>query len=168
MRVALVGALALLVAACGPAKDMSSAGVEPTIVSVPPGKLTTEIVGATPEQKEILLDALSGVGDRRIETITITDAEPGWGNDDGIGVSFEPRAKAADDMRFSWEAFLIGDALAERSREQSLPPVAYVSIPGETSALGQPAEHRGTQEAVAAFVTRLEKASKLGGVNVRE
>jgi hypothetical protein len=167
MRVALAVALALLVAACGPAKDMSS-GVTPTIVSVPPGELTTEIVGATPEQKEILLDALSGVGDRRIETITITEAEPGWGNDDGIAVSFKPRAKAADDMRFSWEAFLIGDAFSERSRELSLPPVAYVSIPGETSALGQPAEHRGTQAAVTAFVIRLEKASKRAGVDVRE
>jgi hypothetical protein len=168
MRVAPLVALALLVAACGPAKEMSSAGVEPTVVRVPPEELTTEIVGATPEQKEILLDALSGVGDRRIETITVEEAEPGWGHDDGIGISFEPRAKAAKDMRFSWEAFLIGDALSERSRELSLPPVAYVSIPGERSVLGHPPEHRGTEEAVTAFVTRLEKAAARAGVKVRE
>jgi hypothetical protein len=168
MRVAPLVALALLVAACGPAREMSSAGVEPTILRVPPGELTTEIVGARPEQKEILLDALSGVGDRRIQTITVEEAEPGWGEDDGIGVSFEPRANAAKDMRFSWEAFLIGDALSERSRALSLPPVAYVSIPGERSVLGQPPEHGWTEEGVTAFVSRLEKAAERFGVKVQE
>jgi hypothetical protein len=170
MRVVLPAvALALLVAACGPARE-TSASADPTIVSIPPQEVKTEIVGATPEQKELLLDALSGVGDRRIEAITVEEAEPGWGEaDGGIGVSFEPRAEAADDMRFSWEAFLLGDALAERSRELSLPHVAYVSIPGETSVVGQTGPpSRRTKESVNSFIERLDKASARAGVKVSE
>jgi hypothetical protein len=79
MRVVLPAvAVALLVAACGPARE-TSAGADPTMVSVPPQEVKTKIVGATPEQKELLLDALSGVGGRRIETITVEEAEPGLG-----------------------------------------------------------------------------------------
>jgi hypothetical protein len=114
MRITLPAvALALLVAACGPARE-PSAGADPTIVSIPAQEVKTKIVGATPEQEEILRNALSGVGDRRIETITAEEAEPGWGEaDGGIGLTFEPRAEAADDMRFSWEASLVGEALDE-------------------------------------------------------
>jgi hypothetical protein len=170
MRVALpVLVVALVVAACGPARE-PSVGAGPTIVRVPPQEVKTEIVGATPEQKEILLDALSGVGDRRIETITVQKAEPGWGEaDGGIGVVFEPRVEAADDMRFDWEADLVGEALDERSRELGLPHVAYVSIPGEDSALGHPGDgSRRTRETVNAFIERLDKAAARTGVKVAE
>jgi hypothetical protein len=170
MRVVLPAvAVALLVAACGPARE-PSAGADPTIVNIPPQDVKTKIVGATPEQEEILRNALSGVGDRRIETITAEEAEPGWGEaDGGIGLTFEPRAEAADDMRFSWEAFLVGEALDERSRELSHPHVAYVSIPGESSVPGRPgpASHR-TKGAVDSFIERLDKAAARARVKVAE
>jgi hypothetical protein len=170
MRITLPAvALALLVAACGPARE-PSAGADPTIVSIPAQEVKTKIVGATPEQEEILRNALSGVGDRRIETITAAEAEPGWGEaDGGIGLTFEPRAEAADDMRFSWEASLVGDALDERSRELSLPHVAYVSIPGESSVPGRPGQaSRRTKEAVDSFIERLDKAAARARVKVAE
>jgi hypothetical protein len=72
-------------------------------------------------------------------------------------------------MRFSWEAFLLGDALDERSRELSLPHVAYVSIPGETSVVGQPGPRsRRTKESVNSFIERLDRASARAGVKVSE
>jgi hypothetical protein len=160
-------ALVLLVGGCGAGME-SSAGPDPTSVTVPPGKVTTEIVGASPKQKEILLASLSGVGDRRIEKITVAKAEPNWGVPGGVGVQFTPRPEASADMRASWEAFLIGDAFTKRSRELSLPPVAYVSVPGVgASASGEPG-WASTEEQVKAFIRRLEVESERAGAQIRE
>jgi hypothetical protein len=162
-------ALALLVAACGPVRE-SSPSAEPTSVSVPPGKVTTQIVGASPKQEEILLESLSGVGDRRIETITVAKAD--WGNHDGVGVAFTARPAAVKDMRTSWEATMIADAFAVRSRELGLPSVSYYGLPGfGTIALGDPGSartRRGTAEKVKAFAGRLEEEAERAGAKVRE
>jgi hypothetical protein len=168
MRVAPVVALALFMVACGPAQEMSSTGAEPTIVNVPPGELTTEIVGATPEQKEILLDALSRVGDQRLERITVKEAQPGWGDRGEVGLEFTPRPQAAKDIRASWEVLLIGDAFAIHSRDLGLPSVVYVGAPGVGQVTTGEPVRRGTEEGVTAFVTRLEKAAERAGVKVRE
>jgi hypothetical protein len=168
MRITLQAvALALLVCGCGVGRE-SSAGTEPTSGSVPPGTVTTEIVGASPKQKQIILASLAGVGDRRILTITVAKADSRWGVPDGVGLEFTPRPEAAEDMRSSWEAFLIGDAFATRSRELSLPPVAYVSVPGVgASASGEPG-WASTEEEVKAFIRRLEVESERAGAKVRD
>ena len=145
----------------------SSPGDEPTLVNVPPKDVSTQIVGASAQQRELLLAALSGIGDRRIEKITIAKADAGWGVPDGIGLEFTPRPGAADDLRMSWEAELVGDAFAQRSRELGLAPVAYVSVPGSSSALGD----RGrltTEKEAREFVDRLESESHRAGAKVRE
>jgi hypothetical protein len=146
----------------------SSAGNEPKHINVPPGQLKTQIVGASPQQKEILLASLSGVGDRRIQTITVAKADPEWGVPDGVGLKFTPRREAADDMRTSWEAFLIGDAFARRSRELGLPKVAYVSAPNVgASAIGE-AAGASKEEEIKAFATRLREEADRAGAKVRE
>jgi hypothetical protein len=170
MRIAIPAvAIVLLVAACGPAQETPSAGAEPTIVSVPRGEITTEIVGATPEQEEVLLQALSGVGDRRIETITVTEAE--WAGEPGeVNLDFTPRPRADDDMRTTWEAQMIGEAFALRSRELGLPSVASISVPGMASALGHldPDPAARTQQRVRVFADRVAKEAGLADVDVRE
>jgi hypothetical protein len=169
MRITLPAvAVALLVAACGPARE-TSAGADPTIVSVPPEELTTEIVGATPKQEEVLLKALLGVGDRRIETITV--AEDNWAGKPGdVSVSFRPRPKAADDMRMPWEAQMIGEAFALRSRELGLPSVASIAVPGMASAVGalNPDPVARTEERVSAFADRVVKEAELADAEVRQ
>jgi hypothetical protein len=169
MRVTLQAvALALLVAACGPARE-TAAGADPTYINVPPADITTEIVGASPQQEELLRFTLSGVGDRRIKTVAVEEVENGWGDPGDVGLKFTPRPEATDDMRMSWEAFLIGDAFAERSRDLNLPPVAYVSIPGETSVVGAPNDpSRRSEATIRDFVARLEKASVKAKAEVRE
>jgi hypothetical protein len=171
MRIALpVVVIAVLVAGCGTGMG-SSAGNEPKQINVPPGQLKTQIVGASPQQKEILLASLSGVGDRRIQTITVAKADPEWGAPDGVGVEFTPRPEAVDDMRTSWEAWLVGNAFAARSRESDLPPVAYVAIPDESSAIGDVGLERagrGTAQEVAKFVVRLEAEAKHADAKVVE
>jgi len=166
MRTTLqAAALALVVVGCG-AGMKSSASTEPTSVSIPPEKVRTEIVGASPQQKEILLSALSGAGDRRIARIAVAKAEADWGVADGVGLEFTPRPDAAD-MRMSWEAELVGDAFAQRSRELGLAPVAYISIPGSSSAIGE-RRRPATEKEARAFVERLEFESKRAGAKLRE
>jgi hypothetical protein len=170
MRIALqIAGIALLVAGCGTGME-SSAGNRLKLINVPPSQLKTEIVGASAQQKEILLASLSGVGDRRVQTITIEKAESDWGVPDGVGVRFTPRPDAADDMRMSWEADLVGDAFAERSRELGLPPVAYVAIPGEESAIGSDSEDspRRSEESVTAFAQRITAEADRAGATVSD
>jgi hypothetical protein len=170
MRIALqVVGIALLVAGCGTGMT-SSPGNELKHINVPPGQLKTEIVGASPQQKEILLASLSGVGDRRIQTITVEKAESDWGVLDGVGVRFTPRPAAEGDMRMSWEADLLGDAFAERSRELGLPPVAYVAIPGEESAIGAGSKdsHRRSEESAKAFAQRIAAEADRAGATVSD
>jgi hypothetical protein len=166
MRIVQATALALLVAGCGTSMK-SSPGDEPTLVNVAPKDVSTEIVGASAQQKELLLSALSGVGDRRIAKITVAKADADWGVPDGIGLEFTPRPGAADDLRMSWEAELVGDAFARRSRELGLAPVAYISMPGSSSALGD-GGRLTTEKEARAFVDRLESESNRAGAKVRE
>jgi hypothetical protein len=160
-----------LLAASGAARESSASG-EPTVVYVSPSDLTTKIVGATPKQEEILREALSGVGDERIDTITVEEPEPGWGSaPDDVGLRISPRPEAARDMRAGWEAWLIANALAVRSHELGLPSIAYMAEPGEASAIGEAAyemARRGTKEKVDAFVRRIEAESKRAGAQVQE
>jgi hypothetical protein len=170
MRITLPAvALALLVAGCGSAQETPSTGAEPTIVSVPPEELTTEIVGATPKQEEVLLEALSGVGDRRIETITVAEAK--WAGEPGeVSVSFRPRPKAADDMRMTWEAQMIGEAFALRSQELGLPSVASIGVPGMVSAVGplNPDPAARTEQRVRTFADRVVNEAELADADVRQ
>ena len=157
MRVVLqVVGLALLVAGCGAGVE-SSAGTEPRQITVAPGEVKTEIVGASPQQRQILLASLAGVRDRRIQTITVETADVEWGVPGGVGVRFAPRPEAADDMRMSWEADLVGDAFADRSREVGLPPVAYIAAPDGESGIGSISDdaRRRSEERVQAFARRI-------------
>ena len=160
-----------LLAACGPARESSGTG-EPTVVYVSPSDVTTKIVGATPKQEEILRGSLSGIGDDRIETVTIEEPESGWGSSPGdVAVSFSPRKQAVHDMRTAWEAWLIADAFAVRSRELGLPSIAYMAYPGEASAIGEAAyemARRGTKAKVDAFVRLVEVESKRADAEVQE
>jgi hypothetical protein len=140
---------------------------EPTRVSIPPEKVRTKIVDASPEQKQILLSALSGVGDRRIAMITVAKADADWGVADGVGLDFTPRPEAAGNMRMSWEAELVGDAFAQRSRELGLAPVAYIITPESSSAIGD-SSRPATEKEVRAFVERLESEANRVGAKMRE
>jgi hypothetical protein len=158
--------------ACGPAQESSASG-GPTVVYVSSSNVTAKIVGATPKQEEILRDALSGVGDERIDTITVEKPEPGWGSSpDDVALSISPRPKgAAPSMRASWDAWLVANAFAVRSRELGLPSVAYMAYPGEASAIGEAAyemARRGTKKKVDAFIRRIEVESKSAGAQVQE
>jgi hypothetical protein len=160
-----------LLAACGAARDSPATG-EPTVVHVSPSNLTTKIVGATPRQEQILRTSLSGVGDELIETIAVEKPESGWGSSPGdVALRVSPRREADRDMRASWEAWLITDAFAVRSRELGLPSVAYMAFPGEATAVGEASyelAHRSTKAKVDAFVRRIETESKRAGAQVQE
>jgi hypothetical protein len=166
MRIVQATALVFLLAGCGTSMK-SSPGDEPTLVNVPPNDVSTQIVGAFAQQKELLLSALAGVGDRRIARITVAKADAEWGVADGIGLDFTPRSGAADDLRMSWEAQLVGDAFAQRSRELGLAPVAYISIPGSSSGLGE-GRPPVTEKEARAFVERLKAEAERAGAKVRE
>lgn len=166
--------LVLVLAGCGAARQ-SGPGTDDPVVAVrttDPSDATTKIVGASPKQEEILRASLSGVGDDRIETITVEEPESGWGASPGdVGLRISPRPEAAQDMRTLWTAWLIADAFAVRSRELGLPSVAYMASPGEASAIGEVAPdmaQRGAKSKVDAFVRRIETEAKRAGAQVQE
>jgi hypothetical protein len=158
-----------LLSACGAARESSANGVA-TVVNVSPSDVRTKIVGATLKQEEILRESLSGVGDDRIATITVEKAEPGWGSSpDDVALRISPNGPPS--MRASWDAWLVANAFAVRSRELGLPSVAYMAYPGEASAIGEAAyemARRGTKKRVDAFVRRIEAESKGAGAQVQE
>lgn len=123
-------------------------------------------------QEKLLRASLSGVGDELIGTITVKEPESGWGSSPGdVALRFTPRTQAAHDMRAAWEAWLIADAFAVRSRELGLPSVAYMGYPGSASAIGEVAydmARRGTKAKVDAFIRLLEVAAKRAEAHVQE
>jgi hypothetical protein len=127
-RLASIAAILAVVVGCGAARD-SGPGAHGTSVVVTrhsPSEVTTKVVGATPKQREILVDALSGIGETKLDVIEVTRAEKGWVDDpDAVGVGCSAGGEDLD-MRSDWECWLATQALAVRSSELDLPVIAYV------------------------------------------
>lgn len=126
--------------------------------------MKTEIVGATPKQREILIEALAGIGETKIDVIEVTPAEKGWtSSPDAVGLGFSAGGRELD-MRSEWESWLVAQALAVRSSKLGLPVVAYVGGRGAgTTGVGEASPHspaKPTDEDIKKIVRRVEKAAR--------
>jgi hypothetical protein len=153
--------------------------------------VTLVIEGATPEQAELLLEIVAGLGETRIEALRVEPWDPiDWDEMASLGIERgDPRyaspigvavvASWPDPAGFrsEWEAVLLGNAFRDRSAERGLPPVLWVAGPDGGHALSSPSarstpseeERKGLEESfqVAAAVTgvlldRLEILEPLG------
>jgi hypothetical protein len=141
------------------------------VVKRSPSEVTTKIVGATPEQREILIEALAGIGETKIDTIEVTPAEQGW-SDNPAAVGLEFPSEKGLDMFSEWQSWLVAQVLAVRAAELQLPEVAYVeSGGGGTSRVGSPSasNDRSPSDGDASrIVDKLETAAKQVGARVDE
>jgi hypothetical protein len=175
VRLALFVALLPIAAACGARTQTGgTARSSPMVVtSVKPSEVTTKIVGATPNQREILVDALAGIGETNIDVIEVAPAEKGWATDepDAIGLGFSTD-EGEQDMYSLWQSELIAHVLAVRSSELDLPVVAYAGgLGGGTSAVGKASESKPpapTDDDLKQMVGKVEKAAQQAGAEVDE
>jgi hypothetical protein len=132
----IVVAVAFLLAGCG--ASSYRAGDTPLEV-VPPSPVTTKIVGATPKQREVLLEILRGLGPTRVASIEISGADPPWtGAPEGVlelDIAVPDFDRVAD-----WHAELIAEAMRVRSHQLGLSSVDYFSA-------GRGGERMGTDPA---------------------
>lgn len=142
MRPAL-GALALLLLiGCGPARESAPRSNES---SIRPDDVTAEIVGATAKQETILREILAGLGrDTRIRSVHVKPAGKDW---DSIpdSVAVDPHLAPGEAVRGQWEAYLLANAFADRSRTTQLQRVTALFINGEGDSsldTGDPIEPR--------------------------
>ena len=114
--------------------------------------MTPAIEGATPEQAELLVEIVAGLGETRIEALRVEPWDPvDWDELASVGIERgDPRhamptgvaivAAWADpaDFRTEWEAVLLGGAFRDRSAERGLPLVLWVAGPDGGHALSPP------------------------------
>jgi hypothetical protein len=169
-----MAALAVVVVACGPAREPKEVGsAQATVTRGARSAVKTEILGATPKQREILIDALAGVGETKIDVIEVTPAEKGWTSaPDAVGLGFSAGGRELD-MRTEWESWLVGQALAVRSSELGLPIVAYLGGRGAgTTSVGHASRPsfagQATDEDIKRIVQRIEKAARDARAGVDE
>lgn len=164
-------AVALVCAGCGPAVA-SDRPADARLVSIQPSEVTTKIVGASPKQETVLREILAGLGSTRIETIALVKPDKEWGAPpDAVG--FDAKLASTNNMLASWQASLAGEAFDERSFELGLPPLAYISVGGDSSsALGTDAasalaEPSVTLSEAQELARRVRKLAELHGAAVR-
>lgn len=160
--------LALIVAACGPARESSTeTGPHARSAAIPVDDVTTKIAGASPKQEEILREILAGIGGSQFAQVEVRANTEDPGSLDLV-VPYEPEGK----MHAEWEAWIVANAFAARSEEAGLPPVAQL-VPAERDVvyaeiLGEPSKRQPLSAAVA--LRRAEEAgqtAELFGAEVR-
>ena len=162
--------LALLAVSCGPAQP-SAGGEEPTIRSIPPSKVTTKIVGGTPEQQTILREVLAGLGADELAEAEIIEPGP-WGTGDpgsvALLVPHDPQ-----DLRAEWQSWLLAQAFAERSQAEGLPPVSDVTSDRDGNystnlgPLPDVAKERPTVAAARIAAEKAQEVARSSGATVR-
>jgi hypothetical protein len=119
--------LALLVAACGAARESARPDAEPRSSAISPHEVTTKIVGATPKQDTILREILAGLGrDTRIRSVHVRPD-----GKDGQFVAVDPHVASGEAVRRDWEVWLLANAFADRSRAIGLQRVTMLLVDGE-------------------------------------
>jgi hypothetical protein len=174
-RLALIATLVAVVAACGPARESARrAGDSPVVVTRrSPSEVATKVVGGTPKERQILVDALAGIGDTKIDKIEVAPAEKGWVDDlDAVGLGFSAGAGELD-MLSEWQSWLVTQALAVRSNDLGLPVVAYLGGRGMgQSSVGKasPKAPRvaATEAEIKKTVQRIEAAARDANAKVDE
>jgi hypothetical protein len=125
-----------------------------------------KIIGATPKQETILREVLAGLGPTAIESLHVVPAGE-WAPDDPTAVSARIEyAKTGDQNRSEWEAVLLAEAFAARSRSLHLPTVAAYETGDGGEAL---VEISGTDRAPVArdeLKATVEKEAKLSGAEL--
>jgi hypothetical protein len=168
----LLAALAALASGCGPGTESGGQeeGASVVVVKRSPSDVTTKIVGATPQQREILVDALAGIGETKLEVIEVVPAEKGWSDDpDAVGLEF-PTDKGLD-MYSEWQGWLVAQVLAIRAGELQLPEVGYVGDgEGGASVVGSadPKGRRHSDEDAHRIAQEIETAAEKVGASVDE
>jgi hypothetical protein len=161
----MLAVAALFCAGCGSVSDNERPADAP-VVSIQPAEVTTEIVGASPEQERVLLEILAGLGPTDLERVEIGKPEHGWSKAPGA-VALVISARKKDTLAL-WHGYLVAQAFQERSRELGLPPIAYRADFGSTSAPGRPPEGPSISEKQAQhFVKALRAAAARNGAEVR-
>src|SRR5438552_643428 len=163
-------AVALVCAGCGPAVA-SDRPADARLVSIQPSEVTTKVVGASPKQETVLREILAGLGPTRVESIALVKPDKEWGAPpDAVG--FDAKLATTNDMLASWQASLAGEAFSERSFELGLPPLAYISVGGDSSsALGTDAASALAEPSVTLaeaneLARRVRKLAELHGAAV--
>jgi len=107
----------------------------------PPPALSTDIVGATPKQEALLREILVGLAPTLIDEVRIAPARPPWTpyKPDSVIVSVH-YADSPEKERGDWEASLLSQAFATRSRLTNLQPVAGYETASDGVALDGPSE----------------------------
>jgi len=124
------------------------------------------IEGASPEQRQILLEILAGLGPTRITGVNVRPHEPRY-EDDLVPRLPEPHGDAVvldfarEDRRADWEATLLAFAFARRSSAAGLPKVAWCKCPGHefTLELPKPSIEPLSGEAIDSFRAALADAA---------
>lgn len=104
--------------------------------AIPVSEVKTEIIGASPKQREVLLEALAGLGPTAIREVEVSRPEPGWKPFDDRAIALAVRGR--DDLVTDWHAWLLGGEFEERSRELGLPPVSFLAAGGGETRLDGP------------------------------
>lgn len=95
------------------------------MVGFSPAEVKTKIVGASPEQEQLLREILGGLGSTAIESLQIVEPEKDWGAPaDAVALeaSLDPNG-----LTGGWHVMLVANAFEERSRDLGLPAVAAVA-----------------------------------------
>jgi hypothetical protein len=105
------------------------------------------IEGASPEQRQILLEILAGLASSEISGIFVSPHTPVYEDDvappprpfgDRVAVDFPSKS-----LRPRWEATLLAEAFVARSRRVGLTKIAWLGLPREERSLewvGEPCE----------------------------
>lgn len=125
-QTSLAVAVAMALVGCGPASERKARPDGARLASFSPEQVTTRIVGATPEQRQVLTEILAGLGPTPLPPIEIASAEPNW---EGAAPNSVELKVATDDTEWlaNWHAKVVAQAFRVRSQERGLPPVNYVS-----------------------------------------
>ena len=133
--------------------------------------VTTRIVGATPKQETILRAILAGLGQTVLEKVRISPADADWTpSEPNSVVAHIDFAKPDRNGRGFWEAALLAEAFARRSRQLHLQPVAAYETATDGTALDGPDQQRPKRRPIAAEELRSKAtaAAKESGAKVLE
>ena len=134
--------------------------------------MTTDIVGATAAQEQLLREILAGEAPTPIERVAISPADPDWGATDPDAVTIRVDYAVREEVRGLWEASLLAAVFASKSRDAGLPQVAALETTTSSKPLlGDVGPIRGrrpvTRDQLASAISTAAKTGKAELVDMR-
>jgi hypothetical protein len=127
--------IAIVVAACGTTTSSAPPADDARPTATASAPVTTKIKGATPKQETILREILAGLGPTVLDEIRVAPAGKDWSPLRPNSVVLQIEYRDAKEGRGYWEAALLANAFATRSRILNLQTVTGYETPGEANRL---------------------------------